>query len=44
MGLPGAVWSMTLLYLVVILCPYLIYVRTLFSAQTGVSEVRQAEQ
>jgi O-antigen/teichoic acid export membrane protein len=30
MGLPGAVWSMTLLYLAVVLCPYLIYLRFFF--------------
>lgn len=44
MGLPGAVWSMTLLFIVVTLCPYLIYVRTLSSAHTGVSQARPAEQ
>jgi O-antigen/teichoic acid export membrane protein len=30
MGLPGAVWSMTLLFLAVTLCPYLIYIKFFF--------------
>lgn len=36
-GLPGAVWSMTLLYLIVVLSPYLLYVRRLSEKQTIVA-------
>jgi O-antigen/teichoic acid export membrane protein len=35
MGLPGAVWSMTLLYLAAVLCPYLIYIRYFFFPSLG---------
>jgi O-antigen/teichoic acid export membrane protein len=35
MGLPGAVWSMTLLYLALVLCPYLIYIRCFFFPSLG---------
>jgi O-antigen/teichoic acid export membrane protein len=35
MGLPGAVWSMTLLYLALVLCPYLIYIKYFFLPSLG---------
>jgi O-antigen/teichoic acid export membrane protein len=39
MGLPAAVWSMTVLYLVVVFCPYLIYMRFFFFATLGRSKI-----
>jgi hypothetical protein len=42
MGLPGAVWSMTLLYLVVLLFPY--YFKAIAVAKVGIAATRLAEQ
>jgi len=43
MGLPGAIWSVALLYIVVELCPYFIYVRFFFFPKLARNTITELE-